>query len=150
MHVTMAERQCSERDTRGSAVPPAADRRKRPPTPRMVEVLRAIHDLSACGLPPSRREIMARLGFTSTNGASYYVDALESHGLLMRAAGLGRTTTLTQAGHDLLGSEANPSSAPEPGPAPAAGRYLPLQVCTLCSARYVAGGRCQCAARGAA
>ncbi|MCY4615661.1 MAG: helix-turn-helix domain-containing protein [Chloroflexi bacterium] len=75
------------------------------------------------GYPPSMDELMDETGFSSKSVVSYWLDACEEAGLLIRARERARAVTLTEAGRGF--AEAAPESGGQPvgcreGPAPGA------------------------------
>lgn len=61
--------------------------RRRPPTARQVEVVRAIYDITCrLGMPPTLRELMAPLGIASTNCIAQHLGYLVLKGLVRRAS----------------------------------------------------------------
>jgi len=59
-----------------------------------IAILRAIEDLSQeLGIPPSRREIAARVGKARTT-VQYHIKILEERGLVTRIKGTARSVTL--------------------------------------------------------
>lgn len=76
-------------------------------TYRQLELLRAIADGIADGLPPTIRELGDRLGITSTNGIADHLRALERKGYIeRRAPRVARGLRITESGKRLLGSVA--------------------------------------------
>ena len=72
----------------------------KPATDRQMECLREIRAFMAeHGLPPTLRELGARLGIHSTNCVSAHIDALERKGLL-RVNRIGRARALVPADGD--------------------------------------------------
>ncbi|MCY4393112.1 MAG: hypothetical protein OXE43_13850 [Chloroflexi bacterium] len=59
------------------------------------------HHQSAYGYPPTMRELMKLVGFSSTSVATYWLDVCESLGLIVRAPRLARAVKLTAAGRAL-------------------------------------------------
>lgn len=81
-----------------SALPDAAT-----PTPRQLEVLRAIHgEIVRNGWPPTIRELGRLLGIGSTNGVNDHLKALERRGWLVRG-GVARGLRITDGGAQWLG-----------------------------------------------
>ena len=79
---------------------------------RMQALVEAIASHQAVhGYPPSIRELVARTGVSSTSVVTYWLDACESDGLLVRVPGLSRAITLTAAGRALGGVPAERESA---------------------------------------
>ena len=72
------------------------------------------HHQVAHGYPPTIRELMERIGFSSTSVAAYWLEEGENLGLVVREPHLVRAVTLTAAGRALAGS-------PSEREAPAAG-----------------------------
>lgn len=73
------------------------------PSPRQLDVLRYIADhLDRRGLPPTRKEIAAYLGATSTMAATTHIEALIRKGLVERHAALARGLRITALGADAL------------------------------------------------
>ena len=76
-----------------------------PPTPRQLEVLRAIaRHMRRCGVPPTTRELGRAFGMRATSGAYDHLLALETKGLLRtgRKAQV-RVMRITDTGLGLLG-----------------------------------------------
>ncbi len=65
----------------------------------LVEAI-ASHQV-AYGYPPTMRELMKRIGLSSTSVATYWLDVCESLGLIVRAPRLARAVKLTAAGRAL-------------------------------------------------
>ena len=63
------------------------------------------------GYPPSVRDLVARTGVSSTSVVTYWLDACESAGLIVRVPGLSRAITLTAAGRALAGLPSERGSA---------------------------------------
>ncbi len=55
----------------------------------------------AYGYPPTMRELMKRIGLSSTSVVTYWLDVCESLGLIVRAPRLARAVKLTAAGRAL-------------------------------------------------
>ena len=71
---------------------------------RMRALVGAIaHHGAVHGYPPTIRDLVVRTGFSSTSVVTYWMDACESAGLLVREPGLSRAITLTAAGRALAG-----------------------------------------------
>ncbi|AVJ54993.1 repressor LexA [Idiomarina sp. OT37-5b] len=63
----------------------------RPLTPRQSEILELIKDnLQATGMPPTRAEIAAKLGFRSANAAEEHLKALARKGVIEILPGMSR------------------------------------------------------------
>lgn len=74
-------------------------------TDRQAEVLACIADhIRTRGFPPTRRELGAALGFTSTNAASDHLKALTHKGYIASDAMVSRGIRITAAGREALGS----------------------------------------------
>ena len=84
------------------------------PTARQMLVLCAIDaSVRTLGYPPTRREIGAVLGISSTNAVQDHLLALMRKGLvLMGGDGLSRATTLTAAGRAMLPPAPRPDATP--------------------------------------
>lgn len=68
-------------------------------TDRQAEALAFIRDtIERRGRPPTYREMGLALGIASTNGVRYFLDALESKGLIERDARISRGIRLTRGG----------------------------------------------------
>lgn len=68
-------------------------------TDRQAEALAFIRDtIERLGRPPTYREIGLALGISSTNGVRYFLDTLESKGLIERDPRLSRGIRLTRGG----------------------------------------------------
>lgn len=77
--------------------------RLRAPTPRQLELLRAIHQLTReHGLPPTTREAQAAAQITSRRYLARALVALESCGALHRVSALSRSLVLTPRGLELI------------------------------------------------
>ena len=96
--------------------------------PRLAERMRAVVDAIADyvaehGYPPTMQELQDETGFSSKSVVSYSLDACEEAGLIVRARGMARAVTLTEAGRAF--AEAAPERGGQPvgcreGPAPGA------------------------------
>ena len=64
------------------------------------------------GYPPSMEELMQRTGFSSKSVVSYWLDACEAAGLLIRARERARAVTLTEAGRAF--AEGDPQRGGQP------------------------------------
>ncbi len=70
----------------------------RPLTPRQQEILDLIKDtIEATGMPPTRAEIAARLGFRSANSAEEHLKALAKKGVIEMLPGMSRGIRLIGA-----------------------------------------------------
>ncbi len=79
---------------------------------RMRALVGAIaHHGAVHGYPPTIRDLVVRTGFSSTSVVTYWLDACESVGLIVRVPGLSRAITLTAAGRALGGLPAERESA---------------------------------------
>lgn len=77
------------------------------PTPGQFRVLRGIANYAAAnGFPPSTRDLMAVLGFESTNAVVTHVRALEAKGCVTTRPGTARSLLVTDIGFRWL--EAQP------------------------------------------
>ena len=75
------------------------------------------------GYPPTLREVQAETGFSSISVVAYALDWCEEAGLIVRARGIARAITLTEAGRVFAESppeSGGPPPAPREDPAPAA------------------------------
>ena len=80
---------------------------------RMRVVVVAIADhVAEHGYPPSVRELMDETGFSSESVVGYSLDACEEAGLIVRARGMARAVTLTEAGRAV--AEAPPERGGQP------------------------------------
>ena len=72
------------------------------------------------GYPPSMQQIMDETGFGSKSVVGYSLDACEEEGLIVRARGLARAVTLTEAGRAFAEAPSETGSLParreEPAP----------------------------------
>ena len=98
-------------------------RRRRSPGVGMVpleERMRAVLGVIARyaarhGYPPSMQEIMDETGFGSKSVVGYSLDACEEAGLIVRARGLARAVTLTEAGRAFAEAASETGSLPVRG-----------------------------------
>ena len=73
---------------------------QRPLTPRQAEILAFIRDtIHETGMPPTRAEINAALGFRSPNAAESHLKALAKKGVIELLGGRSRGIRLTDDGH---------------------------------------------------
>lgn len=73
---------------------------QRPLTPRQTEILAFIRDtIHETGMPPTRAEINAALGFRSPNAAESHLKALAKKGAIELLGGRSRGIRLTDEGH---------------------------------------------------
>ncbi len=74
-------------------------------TPRQAEILQLIRDtISETGMPPTRAEICAALGFSSPNAAEEHLRALQRKGAIEMLGGTARGIRLTESlGLPLIG-----------------------------------------------
>jgi len=87
---------------------------------RMRVLVEAIADYAAeHGYPPTMDELMDETGFSSKSVVSYWLDACEEAGLLVRVRERARAVTLTEAGHGF--AQAAPEGGGQPAPDPASG-----------------------------
>ncbi|MCX7891788.1 MAG: transcriptional repressor LexA [Burkholderiales bacterium] len=67
-------------------------------TPRQAEILQLIRDtIAETGMPPTRAEICAALGFASPNAAEEHLRALERKGAIEMLGGTARGIRLTES-----------------------------------------------------
>lgn len=92
--------------SRGRTANGTRGQRRRQPTPRQLDVLRAIVGFRAkhYGISPTLRELMDLTSVGSTTGVVCHLDALERKGLVIRplGAGVSRGVVPTQAGVDAV------------------------------------------------
>jgi repressor LexA len=73
------------------------------PTPRQIEVLQHIRDLTAAkGYPPTLADLRDELRVASLNTARCHVQALAAKGLVEVGVRVARSVRLTAAGHRVL------------------------------------------------
>jgi hypothetical protein len=73
------------------------------PTPRQMQVLRAVDDFTEQhNMPPTIRELGALIGSRSTNGTNDLIKSLMRHGLLARNLLKARSMSITEAGRRVL------------------------------------------------
>ncbi len=73
-------------------------------TPRQAQILKMIQDFIAeSGMPPTRAEIAAELGFKSPNAAEDHLRALQRKGVLMLIPGTSRGIQLKDSLREQLG-----------------------------------------------
>lgn len=74
------------------------------PTPRQIQVLRALRDsCDSDGYNCSMRELADRLGINSTNAIVEHFAALEAKGLITRKRHTARAVRVTPHGRSFLG-----------------------------------------------
>src|SRR5271166_1280821 len=73
-------------------------------TPRQTQILRLIQDaIAESGMPPTRAEIAAALGFKSANAAEEHLRALQRKGVIDLIPGASRGIQLKDVIRDQLG-----------------------------------------------